>query len=59
MNDHATKPLEENLQLIDPRSDPVSWNLNKALLERSGMDGEDLGALNQRIQALHEAIVRD
>lgn len=33
MNDHATKPLEENLQLIDPRSDPVSWNLNKALLE--------------------------
>lgn len=33
--------------------------LNKTLLERSGMDGEDLGALNQRIQALHEAIVRD
>lgn len=33
MNDQATKPLEENLQLIDPRSDPVSWNLNKALLE--------------------------
>ena len=33
--------------------------LNKALLERSGMDGEDLGALNRRIQALHDAIVRD
>ncbi|ATC33948.1 MarR family transcriptional regulator [Caulobacter vibrioides] len=33
--------------------------LNKALLERSGMAGEDLGALNQRIQALHEAIVRE
>ncbi|MFY8208824.1 MAG: MarR family winged helix-turn-helix transcriptional regulator [Caulobacter sp.] len=33
--------------------------LNKALLERSGMDGEALGTLNQRIQALHEAIVRD
>lgn len=33
--------------------------LNKALLERSGMSGEDLGALNRQVQALHEAIVRD
>lgn len=33
--------------------------LNDTLLERSGMAGEDLGALNQRIQALHEAIVRE
>jgi DNA-binding MarR family transcriptional regulator len=33
--------------------------LNTALLERSGMAGEDLGALNRQIQALHEAIVRD
>jgi DNA-binding MarR family transcriptional regulator len=33
--------------------------LNEALLERSGMAGEDLGALNRRIQALHDAIVRD
>lgn len=33
--------------------------LNRALLERSGMAGEDLGALNRRIQALHDAIVRD
>ena len=33
--------------------------LNTALLERSGMAGEDLGALNRRIQALHAAIVRD
>lgn len=32
--------------------------LNDALLERSGMKGEDLGALNRRIQALHEAIVK-
>ncbi|WP_454713805.1 MarR family winged helix-turn-helix transcriptional regulator [Caulobacter segnis] len=31
--------------------------LNDTLLERSGMEGEDLGALNKRIQALHEAIV--
>jgi len=30
--------------------------LNDTLLERSGMAGEDLGALNQRIQALHAAI---
>lgn len=30
--------------------------LNDTLLERSGMVGEDLGALNQRIQALHAAI---
>lgn len=33
--------------------------LNRALLERSGMAGEDLGALNRRIQALHDAIVRN
>lgn len=33
--------------------------LNTALLERSGMAGEDLGALNRQIQALHAAIVRD
>lgn len=33
--------------------------LNDTLLERSGMDGEDLGALNKRIQALHEAIVKE
>lgn len=33
--------------------------LNEALLERSGMAGEDLGALNRRIQALHDAIVRE
>jgi len=32
--------------------------LNDTLLERSGMAGEDLGALNQRIQALHAAIVK-
>ena len=32
--------------------------LGDLMLERSGMDGEALGALNQRIQALHEAIVR-
>lgn len=31
--------------------------LNDTLLERSGMDGADLGALNARIQALHAAIV--
>jgi MarR family transcriptional regulator, organic hydroperoxide resistance regulator len=30
--------------------------LNDTLLERSGMAAEDLGALNQRIQALHAAI---
>ena len=33
--------------------------LNDTLLERSGMEGEDLGALNKRIQALHEAIVKE
>lgn len=32
MNDDATKPLNENLQLINPHSDPVSWNLSKGLL---------------------------
>ncbi len=30
--------------------------LNDLLLERSGQDGEDLGALNRRIQALRAAI---
>lgn len=33
--------------------------LNDTLLERSGMVGEDLGALNQRIQALRAAIVKE
>ncbi len=33
--------------------------LNDALLERSGMEGEDLGALNRQVQALREAIVKD
>lgn len=33
--------------------------LNDMLLERSGMEGEDLGALNKRIQALHEAIIKE
>ena len=30
--------------------------LNDLLLERSGLDGEDLGALNQRVRALRAAI---
>ena len=33
--------------------------LNDLLLELSGMEGEDLGALNRRIQALHAAIVKE
>jgi len=33
--------------------------LNDTLLKRSGMALEELGALNQRIRALHEAIVGD
>lgn len=32
--------------------------LGDLLLERSGMDGEALGALNRQVQALHEAIVK-
>jgi len=44
--------FRENVQLTDPKKDPVSWNLNDGLLCLSQAIEQELGTRNREIASL-------
>jgi hypothetical protein len=53
MENDAVIALEDNLKYINPASDPVMWNLNKALLAMAQQQYE----MNQRLKKLEKHLV--